>query len=61
MSELDRILRFRQLDFQGRRVWLRADLDSARSPWGVPLDDAPLRELLPTLRALIGQRAKVIA
>ena len=60
MSAFDAVPRLRRLDVIGRRVLVRADLDVTRSPQGAVLDDAPLRLLLPTLRPLLAQRAKVI-
>lgn len=56
----DAVPRLKRLDVIGRRVLVRADLDVIRSPQGAVLDDAPLRLLLPTIRPLLGQRAKVI-
>ena len=60
MHSYDDIRRMREFDLAGRRVFLRADLDVRRSPYGAVLDDLPLRLLLPTLRMLVQQRAKVI-
>jgi phosphoglycerate kinase len=60
MHSYDDIRRMRDFDLMGRRVFLRADLDVRRSPYGTVLDDLPLRFLLPTLRMLVQQRAKVI-
>ena len=60
MSVFDAIRRSKRLDVVGRRVLVRADLDVIRSPQGAVLDDAPLRLLLPTIRPLLAQRAKVI-
>jgi phosphoglycerate kinase len=54
------IPRLSRLDVRGRRVLLRADLDVPQSPQGAVLDDTALRELLPTLRGLLGERAKVV-
>jgi phosphoglycerate kinase len=51
---------FRGLDVAGRRVFVRADLDGPRSPYGAVLDDAPLRAALPTLRALREARARIV-
>ncbi len=48
------------LDVAARRVFVRADLDGPRSPYGAVLDDAPLRAALPTLRALREARARII-
>jgi phosphoglycerate kinase len=41
-------------------VFLRVDLDGPRSPQGAVRDDAAPRMLLPALRYLVSQRAKVI-
>jgi phosphoglycerate kinase len=60
MLDLDRIRSLQKLDVIGRRVFVRADLDGAFSPQGAVRDDAQLRELLPTLRYLVRQRAKVV-
>jgi phosphoglycerate kinase len=60
MSEYELVPRMKQLDVVGRRVLVRADLDVLRSPQGAVLDDAPLRAILPVLRPLLAQRAKVI-
>jgi phosphoglycerate kinase len=54
------IARLPDLDLLGRRVFVRADLDGPRSPYGAVLDDAPLRLLLPTLRDLLEAKATVI-
>jgi phosphoglycerate kinase len=60
MIDLDRIRNLQQLDVAGRRVFVRADLDGPRSPQGAVQDDTPLRMLLPTLRYLVSQKAKVV-
>lgn len=54
------ILRLADLDVAERRVFVRADLDAALSPFGGVLDDAPLRALLPTLRELVAAGAKIV-
>jgi phosphoglycerate kinase len=60
MGKFESIPRLSRLDVRGRRVLLRADLDVPQSPQGAVLDDAPLRQLLPTIRGLLGERAKVV-
>src|SRR5947207_15749027 len=54
------ILRLRQLDLAGRRVFLRADLDLPLSPRRRLLSDAALLQLGPTLTALSRQGCKVV-
>jgi phosphoglycerate kinase len=60
MLDLDVIRRLPQLDVAGRRVFVRADLDSTFSAQGAVRDDLRLVRLLPTLRYLASQRAKVV-
>jgi len=60
MLDPERILHLQQLDVTGRRVFVRADLDGSFSAQGAVLDALPMVRLLPTLRYLASQRAKVV-
>ena len=60
MALFDDISRLPALDTFERRVFLHADLDVPRSSFGGVLDDTRLRALLPTLRHLLEQRARVV-
>jgi phosphoglycerate kinase len=60
MPLFSNILPLSALDLTERRVFLRADLDVPLSSFGGVLDDAPLRHALPTIRALLKARAKVV-
>lgn len=54
------VLRLRQLDLTGRRVFLRADLDVPVSPRLRLTSDAGVRRIGPTLRALTSAGCKVL-
>lgn len=60
MGLFSNVFRLPALDLVERRVFLRADLDVPASAFGGVLDDRQLRALLPTLRALLAVRARVV-
>lgn len=60
MRLFSNILPLSALDLFERRVFLSADLDVPLSTFGGVLSDAPLRHALPTIRALLKERAKVV-
>src|SRR5437016_8513572 len=60
MALFANISRLDDLDVTERRVFVRADLNVPASSFGGVLDDTQLRAVLPTLRALLAKRAKVV-